>query len=689
MHVRFLRKANSKKKKKGSEIPFRLNFLFLIVFLLFAALIGQLVYLQIIHGAKFESEAISSDNKTETKNVQRGMIYDATGKLLVANNTSRAVTYTKPLNVKNEQMYKVANSLAGYISVDTESLTTRNKIDYYLADPKHLKEVNSHIKGADTMQDADKLASLEVAYVKKNNLVDNLTDQQKKAATLYSKMSGAYALSTVYLKTSDVTDTEMAEVGEHLSVLPGVKIGTSWSRSYPNGESVKSVIGTVTSEKQGLPSDKINTLLAQGYSRNDSVGSSYIESQYEDVLKGSKEVINVETKNNEIVKEIKQYAGSPGDNLQLTINSEFQNQVQKIVEDQVKANAGSNPYLPGGYAVVMNPKTGGIYALAGVSRDLSTGEVTENALGTINQTFVMGSVVKGAMVMGALRDGVITPTNNTLLEEPIKLAGTASKTSWFNKTGAANMSLSASDALQVSSNTYMMKLAMMEGGFTYRSGAALNLPTSIFDKLRQNFKQYGLGVKTGIDIPGEATGFEGAADQSHIGNALDLSFGNYDAYTPIQLAQYASTIANGGYRIQPHILKSIRKTNKDGSLGAVKYEVQPNILNVVEGTQDQWDVVKTGLWRVVHGTNTYRTGGSMASVKPEIAAKTGTAQTFYNNVETETLSAISYAPANDPQVVVVVAFPNITNTESNINTQTVKEVYEAYWKTVQSSDGFN
>ena len=79
---------------------------------------------------------------------------------------------------------------------------------------------------------------------------------------------------------------------------------------------------------------------------------------------------------------------------------------------------------------------------------------------------------------------------------------------------------------------------------------------------------------------------------------------------------------------------------------------------------------------------------ALASVKPEIAAKTGTAQTFYNNIETETLSAISYAPANDPQVVVVVAFPNITDSNSKINTETVKQIYEAYWKTVQSSDGF-
>ena len=127
--MRFLRKANAQNKQKRSQIPFRLNFLFLIVFLLFAALIGQLAYLQIIHGPKFESEATSSDNQTETRNVQRGTIYDSTGKLLVANNTSRAITYTKPLSVTSSQMYKVANNLFNYVSVETDTLTERNKVD--------------------------------------------------------------------------------------------------------------------------------------------------------------------------------------------------------------------------------------------------------------------------------------------------------------------------------------------------------------------------------------------------------------------------------------------------------------------------------------------------------------------------------------------------------------------------------
>ena len=103
-----VRKVEEHHNRKKSLIPFRLNFLFLIVFLLFAALIGQLAYLQILHGTMLESEVSSSETEVETQNVQRGQIYDSTGKVLVSNKSARAITYTKPLNVTNKEMYSVA-----------------------------------------------------------------------------------------------------------------------------------------------------------------------------------------------------------------------------------------------------------------------------------------------------------------------------------------------------------------------------------------------------------------------------------------------------------------------------------------------------------------------------------------------------------------------------------------------------
>ncbi|ABJ64134.1 peptidoglycan D,D-transpeptidase FtsI family protein [Levilactobacillus brevis] len=676
------RVSNRNQRSSGpskSLIPFRLNFLFIIVALLFAALIGQLAYLQIIYGSQLKAEVNSTDTTIETTNVQRGMVYDSNGKVLVGNKSHQAISYTKGVSVLSTDMYKIANRLGKYLTVSTSSLTPRQAIDYYLTDPKRLKAVENKLSGTSGMSTTQKY-NKALSYLE-NDSSFKLTKTQKNAAEIFAKMSGAYSLSTTYIKDSGVSNKEIAEIGEHLSEMPGVKVGTSWSRDYPNGSSIKAIIGTVSSEKTGLPSDRVNELLAQGYSRNDSVGQSYLEQEYESVLRGTKAEKQVEVSGSTITKEAKKYGGQKGDNLQLTINSTFQKKLQSLVHS---AESGAGGYSTGTYAIVMNPNTGGIVGMAGVDRNPSTGKITTNALGTINSDIVMGSVVKGAMVSGALMDGVITPSNNTLTDKVINVGG-VKKASWFNKSGSASIALNASTALEVSSNSYMMQLAMKEAKFNYVSGSALTMSTSIFDKERGYFNQFGLGVNTGIDLPGESTGLKGSSTYSHIGNALDLSFGNYDAYTTLQVAQYMSTVANGGTRIAPHVVQSIRGTKSDGTLGAVKSTVTPKVLNRIDMTAAQKKLVTEGLYDVVHGTNTYKTGAELASISPGISAKTGTAETYYKGHSTVTLSLASYAPSNDPQVVVALAMPNLSTSDEDNNMKLAKQIYAAYWKTVQST----
>lgn len=661
-----------------------MNFLFIIVGLLFVALIAQLAYLQILHGTQLKAEVNRTDSTVETNNVQRGMIFDSTGRVLVGNKSHQAISYTKGVNVLSGDMYRIANRLGKYLTVSTGSLTTRNQADYYLASDKRLKQVEKkipHISEYSASSAYDKALN----YVLNHPAQYKLTHQQANDATIYAKMSGAYSLSTTYIKETGVTSKELSEVGEHLGEMPGVKVGTSWTRDYPYGSSLKSIIGTVSSEKVGLPDNKVNQFLAQGYSRNDSVGQSYLEEQYESVLRGTKSQTQVEVSGTKIMKKVKKYGGKKGDNLQLTINAGFQKKLQSLVRT-ASTNASGNS--TGVYAVVMNPKNGAVIGMAGVDRNPSTGKVTNNALGTINSSITMGSVVKGAMISGALMDGVITPANNTLTDMPITVGG-VKKASWFNKNGGANMAVNASTALEVSSNSYMMQLAMKEAGFQYSSGAALTMNTSIFSKLRGYFNQFGLGVKTGIDLPGETTGIAGSSSKAHIGNALDESFGNYDAYTTMQVAQYMSTIANGGYRIQPHVLGSIRGTSKNGGLGAVKASVTPTVLNEINMTSAERRLVTEGLYDVVHGTNTYKTGDELSSIKPEISAKTGTAQTYYKGTETVTLSLASYAPSTNPQVVLALAMPNLDYNAEDNNMKLAKQIYSAYWSMVQSTSTIN
>ncbi|MFC6261216.1 peptidoglycan D,D-transpeptidase FtsI family protein [Levilactobacillus fujinensis] len=677
------RVSNRNQRSSGgptkSQIPFRLNFLFIIVALLFAALIGQLAYLQVMYGTQFKAEVNSTDTTIETTNVQRGMVYDSSGKVLVGNKAHQAISYTKGVNVLSTSMYDIANKLGRYLTVSTSSLTPRQSIDYYLTDQNRLKAVEGKLSGTKGMS-TTQLYNKALSYLQ-NDSSFKLTKTQQNAAAIFAKMSGAYALSTTYIKDSGVSSTEIAQIGEHLSEMPGIQVGTSWSRDYPNGSSIRSIIGTVSSEKTGLPSDRVNELLAQGYSRNDSVGQSYLEQEYESVLRGTKAEKQVEVAgNNTVTKEVKKYGGQKGDNLQLTINSKFQSQLQSLVHS---AESGAGGYSTGTYAIVMNPNTGGVIGMAGVDRDPSTGKITTNALGAMNSDIVMGSVVKGAMVSGALMDGVITPSNNTLTDKVINVGG-VKKSSWFNHSGSANITVNASTALEVSSNSYMMQLAMKEANFNYVAGSALTMNTSIFAKERGYFNQFGLGVSTGIDLPGESTGLKGSSSYAHIGNALDLAFGNYDAYTVLQVGQYMSTIANGGTRIAPHVVDSIRGTTSTGKLGAVKSTVTPKVLNRIDMTTAEKQLVTEGLYDVVHGSNTYKTGGSLSSISPGISAKTGTAQTYYKGHETVTLSLASYAPEKNPQVVVALAMPNLgVNAEDN-NMQLAKKIYAAYWKTVQS-----
>lgn len=165
---------------------------------------------------------------------------------------------------------------------------------------------------------------------------------------------------------------------------------------------------------------------------------------------------------------------------------------------------------------------------------------------------------------------------------------------------------------------------------------------------------------------------------------MDEAYGNYDAYTTIQVAQYMSTIANGGYRIQPHILSSIRGTSKNGGLGAVKDSVTPTVLNHIDMTSAQRKMVTEGLYDVVHGTNTWKTGGELDTIKPEISAKTGTAQTFYKGTETVTLSLASYAPSTTHKWWLL-AMPNLDYNAEDNNMKLAKSIYQAYWDTVQST----
>ncbi|MFB8707449.1 peptidoglycan D,D-transpeptidase FtsI family protein [Enterococcus gallinarum] len=680
------------KSYRKSHVPFRLNFLFFVIFGLFVALIVQLGYLQIVNGDNIEKQLKASSVVEVNGSSPRGMIYDASGKPLVKNQANAAITFTRGNKMTAEDLLKTAQKLATLIDIPIDkNLTERDLKDFWLADPENLKKAQDQLSSKQKALGASDQYAATVDKVTDEDIAFN--DDQLKVASIFKRMNSAQSLSTVYLKNSDVSDEELAIVAENMTELPGVSTGTDWTRKIVEGSSLASLIGTVTTEEQGIPEENLDEYLAKGYARNDRVGRSYLEKQYEEVLQGSKSKsqITLDNSNNiESQKEI--YAGSKGDNLVLTLDAKFQKEVDEILQDNFKSlmDSGAAEYSPGVYAVAINPKTGGILAMSGYQHEAESSKLQENAIGTFINAFVPGSVVKGGTLAAGWENGVLNG-NEVLYDQPIRI-GSDVKASIFNPTGANNRNLSAEQALEVSSNSYMMQVALRLMGIEYQPGISIptvDRQTEAYSKLRTAFASFGMGTKTGIDLPGEATGISTPVDKldtvSDGGKILDLAFGQFDTYTTLQLAQYAATVANGGQRLQPHIVSGIYGNDETGGLGSLKSAVEPTVLNEVGLTTDQMKIIQNGFYDAVHGTDAWATATGLASAKMELSAKTGTAETPIVDENGKTinlvnLNIVAYGPSDDADIAVAVVLPQVkSSTTSHPNVKIVKEIMDAYY----------
>ncbi|MDN6167133.1 MAG: penicillin-binding protein 2, partial [Tetragenococcus koreensis] len=490
------------------------------------------------------------------------------------------------------------------------------------------------------------------------------------------------ALSTVNIKNNEVTEKEIAAISEYSDSLPGITTGTDWKRNYPQESSLRSILGSVSSEKQGIPEAEEKKYLAKGYSRNDRVGRSLIEYEYETILRGSKSISKTETdKAGDILTQSEIYPGAKGDNLLLTIDMDFQNRVDNIVEDILSKRRGLNN---GVYAVALNPKNGEVLAMSGKS--LVEGEIKDDSLGTISKSFEMGSSIKAATVLAGYMDGVITLDDNVIVDRPLKIKGSRSISSVFNRYGSE--AVNDITSLQKSSNVYMATLAMRMGGYwNYQQNQGLPIDgQKTADKMRSYYQQFGLGSTTGIDLPNEATGQ--VSDVTNAGEALFYSFGQFDTYTPMQLAQYISTIANGGVRYAPHLVSEVRKTNpKNGEIGALSYEVEPKIMNTIDLSETEFERVQKGLYEVLNGS--YGFAPSIFSGTPYTAAgKTGTAQASYwgdqverRNESVTNITFAGFAPYEDPEIAVAVVIPYLPNDQTGTDhVGMTRDIMDAYFE---------
>lgn len=678
-----MKKYRKKKKIDYDKITNKRFSLFLgIILLVFGLLLFKMIDVMVINEENYKDRLSSLTYATVSgTSTPRGRIYDRNYNLLVDNKSLKTITYKKEKGITNSSMIKTAYKVAPHLELDTSKLTEQMKREFYyakypqkcakLVTKKEIEKVNQR-----------KMTSRELEQLKLERISDKelskFTQEDLEVAYLYYLMNKGYTYEEKTIK-SDVTDKEYAYISENNANLKGFNTKLDWVRVYPYNDTFKSILGSVSTASQGLPAEEKDYYLNKGYSLNDRVGLSYIEKEYEDYLKGTKPVYEVvnshETK---LVKE-----GSRGKDIVLSIDINLQQQLEKILDEQIRnaKKEANTDYFDHSSVIIEDPKTGEILAM--VSRKLVNNEFIDNTTSIITSSITPGSVVKGASMLVGYNTGVLK-IGEYLHDECIKVAGAPEKCSSVKTLGTIN----DITALAKSSNVYQFKVAIRVNGQEYYRGMKLNFNQKAFDTYRNMYHSFGLGVKTGIDLPFESAGVSSKKDVN-AGNLLDFVMGQYETYTPLQILQYITTIADGKNRIAPHLLKEVHSVSNTEEIGKLEFTKEKEILNTIDTKEEYMNRVKEGFYAVMNAPGGYGVGYIDRSLQP--AGKTGTSQSFLdtngdNIIDTETITTTfaGYYPSNDPKVAIVVTSPNSSHPNSNndfmslVNYRITQQVSKAY-----------
>lgn len=642
----------------------------------------RLFNLQILKNSEYNDKLAMATEKTiESTSAPRGRIYDRNHKLLVDNEGIKTIYYKKQNGITTKEEIELAYEVSNNIDIDYSKIDDNKLKDFYYK--SHYKECRKKITDEEwdlynkrklNDKDIDKLI-----YERLDDEISEYTDSDKKAAYIYYLMNKGYSYAEKVIKNSDVTDAEYAYISENIDNLKGFNTKLDWERVYLYGDTFKSILGNVSSNTQGIPSELSKEYLKRGYTLDDRVGISYLEYQYEDYLRGTKAKYRLLSDNSyELVSE-----GKRGNDIVLTIDIELQKYLEEVLSNEV-LNAKGEPgtqYYNRSFAIVSDPNTGEILAMAGKQAVLKDGyyQIVDYTPGIVTLPVTPGSVVKGASMMVGYKYGAID-IGTVLNDECIKIKDTPLKCSWQTMGPIDDVY-----ALQNSSNVYQYKIAIKVGNGSYEYNQGLVLDESAFDKYREMYAEFGLGEKTGIDLPVESLGFMGKSRLP--GHLLDFSIGQYDTYTPIQLSQYINTIANNGVRLKPYLLKEVYKPSDSGdTFGSLIYKANVTELGKLSVEKKYIDRVREGFSAVVTKGLGYGYMGNYTNS----SGKTGTSQSFIDTdgdgkVDTETITSsfVGYSPSDNPKMSIVVVSPDISVPDSttygvtrNISAQIVNKYFE-------------
>ena len=637
----------------------------LIMVIMLAAIVYRLFNLQVINGASYLNAANERLVSNIVAKAPRGEILDRYGTPLVTNKVGYSVVMQDMgygSESKNDTIRTLVEIMMStgcvyynelpisdypyefiFQDENEDGYTTDERAEWF-KDNKYLnKGITPDMSAAQVME----------AYKNIYAIDRGLDEYMQKQIIAIRYGADVYGMtSTISYTIADDADVEtVTRLKENQSRLNGVSIINSYVREYAKPGLASHILGrtgVISREEYEAHSD-------EGYGYNDIIGKQGIEKWAESYLRGRDGTIGSVT---DIDDEVSSIATDPvpGNYVVLTLDAEL----QRVTEDSlarniqaISASGDKGSDCNAGAAAAIDIRTGDVLALASYpTYDLSRyyedyqANLENPASPFVNRAvsglYSPGSTFKPLTAIAAMQTGNLR-VDEVIRDEGIyRFYADYQPTCWiWNEYQLTHGPQNVTQAIENSCNY-----------FFYEAGRRIGI-----DTLGQYAAKFGLGVLSGIELEEESSGhmaspeYKKSVEKSLTsqdwfgGDTLQAAIGqSYSLFTPVQLANYAATIANGGTRRKVNLIKSIR-SSVDGS---VVKEFEPEIEDSVDMSSDAIDAVKNGMRRVVDE-------GSASSIFSDyaiqIGGKTGTAQVGGGS---NNAIFIAYAPFDNPEIAVAV-----------------------------------
>ena len=682
------------RKINKKEINFRYNLITIFTYIVGVILIVQLFNLQIVNGAKYRQESNTRLTRESTLEAARGDILDRSGNILVTSSQKfNLELYKSKIDTEtlNNSILKIVNVLEKYEVSYTDSFPISiNPFQFTISD--------DNLKKWKKNNEIDENANAEEAfYVFKNKYKisnQDVSGIRKIIAIRYAISIEGYSSTKSLTIAKDIPREAIAEFSENSENYPGINISVQPVRLYKEGTLASHILGYAAK----ISDDEYKNL-KDDYDQNDLIGKTGIESLFEKYLKGKKGTKQIDMAvDGTTTAEVVEDEAVAGSNVILTIDSKLQKIAEEALKDNIEKikNGGFGKVYDakGGSCVVMNVKTGEVLAMAsypdynpqsfanGISSEewKSYNENTSYPLlnKCIQSAYEPGSIFKMVTAIAGLESGNISLTERINDTGVYKKYGTDWKCWYYTDYHTGHGYLNVIGAIQKSCNFFFYETADRMG----------------IDTLDKYAKYFGLGTKTGIELPGEVSG--NLASKEYVksineswnpGDTINAAIGQgYNKFTPLQMVKYISMVANGGNKVEASIVKSIQ--NADG-IEVSKDEINKFVSEKLGISKDNEseditlnseyvNAVKEGMRSVTSG----EAGTAYARFKDfniSVGGKTGSAEAGKDANGKDIVNAwfAAFAPYEDPEIAVVVMVEN--GGHGNYTAEAVRNVMAEYF----------